>query len=220
MKSIKNNGLIALFVFFSISIINAQEYGWGASVGLNYSNASLGKTDPLDATPLSGVSAALIFNFQLSKYFSFQPEIRFNQNETETLRDSSLLPLELKETGKVFNRLEIPLLFKANIGNGFFKIHPYLGINQGMNLSVFNEFRSSTQSESGTMTKQDLDPSEYSKFFYENISGVIVSIRLKKASIIADYRYPFQFSSSNELRNEGVTKNRGAAINIGVIYNP
>jgi len=155
MKSIKKNGLLALFLFFSISIINAQEYGWGGSLGINYSNASLSKTDPLDATPVSGVSAALIFNFELSKFFSFQPEIRFNQNEIETYRDNSLLPKELKETGKVFNRLEIPLVFKANIGNGFFQIHPYLGMNPGMNLNAFNEFRSSTQNEFGTMTKEN-----------------------------------------------------------------
>lgn len=213
------NKLLLILIFsFSTFYAFSQDFGTGVRFGLNYSTNSISKVfNPIDTAgrtvaSVTGLSAAAIFDFKINKYIAFQPEIRYSESETE------LDTVGMKEMGLVFNKIELPALFKVKIGTDILKLNLIAGPNFGFITRAYDEVRSTDPDNPSDVERIDIDKSTYNTFDYSNIAGFGLTIIFNDFALFADYRYNFKFRKFSSVRQNGFINNLGSNIGGGFIF--
>ena len=206
-----------IILCLSVIYTNAQDYGAGFRFGLNYSTNSISdifnNDDSLNNRTLSGLSIAIVFENDLKKYLAFQPEIRYATIETDYQLDTAAQV----ERGLIFDKIQIPALFKLKIGSDVLKLNGLAGPNFAFITRAFNETRPLDSAE-GDVVKDRLDKSTFDNFELNYIAGFGLTMIFNDFSIYADYRYNFDFRNLSSIRQNGFIDNLGSSIGGGLIY--
>jgi len=215
-----------LIIILSLSAIYAigQDFGTGIRFGLNYSTSSISDifrsndmdidTATMNSAFVTGLSAAAIFEFGLKKYTAIQPEIRYSQSETNLTPDT----ITNTETGLVFDKVEVPVLFKVKVGTDLLKLNLIAGPNFGFITRANTEVRSTSPDNPTDPVRTRVDKSNFDTFDYSNIAGFGLTIVFNNFALFADYRYNFKFRKFNSVRQDGFIDNLGSNIGGGFIF--
>ncbi len=209
--------ILVLILSFSTLYVSAQDFGTGIRFGLNYSTSSISEILSSNDTikqnvSVSGLSAAAIFDIKINKFIAFQPEVRYSEIET------GLDTINGKEAGLVFNRIELPALFKVKVGTEILKLNLLAGPNFGFITKAYDEVRSTNPDTPEDVVRTNIDKSTYNTFDYSNIAGFGLTIIFNDFALFADYRYNFKFRKFSSVRQNGFINNLGSNIGGGFIF--
>ena len=209
--------LLVLTLSLSAFYVLGQDFGTGVRFGQNWATNSISdvfKSSDSTTAYVTGLSAAAIFEFKLKKYITFQPEIRYSESETDLATNL----IDSTENGLVYNKIELPALFKVKVGTDLLKINLLAGPNFAFITRAYNETRSISQEPQDEFSRVDIDKSTYDTFDYSNIAGFGLTIIFNDFALFADYRYNFKFRKFNSVRQNGFINNLGSNIGGGFIF--
>ncbi len=221
MPEILLNKLLGLLTcFFILSIHSNAQLGIGTRLGFHIADQKIEDTidDSLSYQSISHVSFGGIVAFEISEYFSIQPEFHFLQKGGKTIGEatSNLATIKL-ETIKRFQYLEIPLLAKLSLGSESIKALILAGPSIGFPLT--GEKEETTTINGQTMNEKrslKLDQEEIKGYELGAQAGIGVGLYFGTLSIFADYRYLFGITDISK-DDEVTIKNTGSNIGAGIL---
>ena len=121
------------------------------------------------------------------------------------------------ERGLIFDKIQLPALFKLKVGSDVLKLNGLVGPNLAFITRAFNETRP-LDSRDGTAIKTRLDKSTFDNFELNYIAGFGLTLVFNDIRIFADYRYNFGFRELSSIRQNGFIDNLGSSIGGGIIF--
>lgn len=120
------NFIFLLVLFFTFSIVNAQDITYGAKAGLNYGKTKSSESDYNEyIDPVFGPHFGAFADIGVSEKFSVQPELLYSPVGFKITNNSDYMGYNYK--GKL-HYLSIPIMAKYNVKEGFFlEAGPYFG---------------------------------------------------------------------------------------------
>ncbi len=199
MKSTVNTVITGLLVVLSVVSLNAQNFKYGVKAGANFSTQSdLGNIFDNDEIR-TGFNAGVYGNYSLSKSFSLQPELNYEQKGSDN-----------GETTSKLDYLTIPVLANYSLGetrNSALNFRVYAGPYAGILLN--SEVESNVE---GISQEIDMDDQTENAEF-GMMGGFIVKYPINKQSIFLDVRFALGLTSYD--KNDSDLRNKTVGINLG-----
>lgn len=186
--------LSAILVSFFFSGAGAQGFGVGIKVGTNI-NKLQGQSFKDQFT--YGYSAGVYADIKMSKKWSIQPEVLFNQVSTDTSdRFSDLYKINADKISKIkLNYLSIPILLNYNVSKG-------ISLQAGPQFGVL-------MSQSKDLLQEGKDAFKSGDF------SMVGGLQLKFSSIRLYGRYAIGLSNINDIDNRDSWKNQSIQLGVG-----
>lgn len=207
--------ILAVVSFSTIAF--SQQTAVGLRTGATY--FTLDNEDINDETKYTlGVDLAIPIEFQLSPFFSIQPELHFTQKgvQFEDVVDGEDQTIAVKT-----NYLELPVLFKANFGSERLRGYAFVAPSVGYATNRFT----SEKLGSADRIKEPVDFIEEEvansrRWDFSAIGGAGVSVQAGVGSIVLDVRYSLGLSDNTNFTDEAPddwekTTNRGCTVSVG-----
>jgi hypothetical protein len=119
---------ITLVVIFSISVVNAQSFGFKIGGNISSINSNIFSSDSLINQMKPGLNAGLVFEYNPVKHFGIRAEALFTQKgysyNVEANLDTSDIVTDISVN---INYIEVPILLKLNFGPAYLAAGPYFG---------------------------------------------------------------------------------------------
>lgn len=165
-----------------------------------------------------GVDLAIPVEFQLSPFFSVQPELHFTQKGAQF---EDVVNGEEEIFAVKTNYLELPVLLKANVGTqrlrGYAFVAPSLGY-------ATNRFTSEKLGDNDRIKERidfiEGEGAESQRWDFSAVGGAGASLQAGVGSFVLDVRYSFGLSDNTRFEDETPagwekTRNRGCTISLG-----
>ena len=171
-----------------------------------------------DAKYTLGVDLAIPVEFQLSPFFSVQPELHFTQKgvQFEDVVDGKDRTIAVKT-----NYVELPVLLKASFGTQRLRGYAFIAPSVGYATNRFtSEKLGTTNRVKERIDFIDTDGAASRRWDFSAVSGVGASLPAGVGSIVLDVRYSFGLSDNTRFADEAPedwekTTNRGCTISVG-----
>lgn len=120
------NFIFLLLIFFTLSIVKAQDISYGLKAGINYGKTKSSESDYNKyIDPVIGPHFGVFADICITEKFSVQPELLYSNVGFKISGNTDYMGYEYK--GKL-NYLSIPIMAKYNIKDGFYlEAGPYFG---------------------------------------------------------------------------------------------
>jgi hypothetical protein len=190
------SSILTIAVFFtSLSFANAQTFHAGLKLGSNINKIS-GQSFKDEFT--YGYHAGAFVQIGLGKKWSIQPELLYNQVNTDTSnRFSELYKLSLNKISNIkLSYLSIPVLLNYNIGKNFaLQAGPQFGVLLDQNRNLLENGKDA-----------------FSKGDFSMLGGV----QIKLASLRIYGRYAIGLNNLNDIDNQDKWKNQSIQLGLGL----
>ncbi|MEM6770344.1 MAG: porin family protein [Bacteroidota bacterium] len=211
-------------IFFTILVvlsISATAFAQQTVVGLRTGATyfTLNNEEVNDATKHTlGIDLAIPVEFQLSPFFSVQPELHFTQKgvQFEDVVDGNDRTIAVKT-----NYLELPVLLKANFGSERLRGYAFVAPSVGYATNRFT----SEKLGSADRIKEPVDfieeeAAKSRRWDFSAVGGAGASVAVGVGSIVLDVRYSLGLSDNTNFTDEAPddwekTTNRGYTISVG-----
>ncbi len=221
---------IQLFIlFFSSVIIGHAQVSVGIKAGANFADTRVaGSFENLvpEQTTYTGCTAGIVAEIPVSGNFSFRPELNYIQKGFIVGKsyDLNLLGIDMNVGAKAktrINYMELPLLFKYNIGNQNAKAYIIAGPNVAYATSAnLRPVATFLVDFNLPLVKIDLTNDIYQRWELSGTMGAGGEVKAGNGKIFADARYNLGFT--NMLNNPIVDvriKNQGFNVSAGYAFN-
>jgi len=190
------SSILTLAIFFTcLSFANAQGFHAGLKVGSNINKIS-GQSFKDEFT--YGYNAGAFVQIGLGSRWSIQPEVLYNQVNTDTTnRFSELYKLSVNKISNIkLSYLSIPVLLNYNIGNNFaLQAGPQFGILLDQNRNLLENGKDA-----------------FSKGDFSMLAGV----QIKLASLRIYGRYAVGLNNLNDIDDQDKWKNQTIQLGLGL----
>ena len=218
MKTAIKTIFLFFALIFSIAILPAQTISLGVRAGSNLATAEIGSPlgISLDAGNLVGLDLAAVLNIGLTKAFSIQPEVHFQQKGWKF--EFAFFDETIEENFHL-NYLEVPVLAKYAFGlekvQGFVLAGPSVGMGMGGKAKI---------SEGGIEEEEDITfgsgEEELKKYDLGVALGGGIGIKVGGGQIFLDVRYLLGLTNLSNVEEDDLFSfnNRGIAVGIGALF--
>jgi len=171
-----------------------------------------------DAKYTMGLNLAIPFEYTLSPVFSIQPELHFIQKgvQFEELVDGQDYEFAVKT-----DYLELPVLLKANFGEGKFKYYAFVAPSLGFATNRFTVEKTGDADK----VKEDInfideEVAKSQRWEFSASGGAGVSMQAGIGSIVLDVRYSHGLTDNTKFKTDKPddwekTSNRGCTLSVG-----
>lgn len=209
------------FTLLVVVCVSATAFSQQTAVGLRTGATYFTLTNEAindEAKYTLGVDLAIPIEFQLSPFFSVQPELHFTQKGVQF---EDVVNGEDQTIAVKTNYVELPVLLKANFGTqrlrGYAFVAPSLGY-------ATNRFTAEKLGDADWVKERvdfiETEGAESRRWDFSAIGGVGASVQAGVGSIVLDVRYSFGLSDNTNFTDEAPedwekTTNRGCTISVG-----
>jgi hypothetical protein len=120
--------IITVFTVLSITVLNAQSFGFKIGGNLSGISSNMFNTDSLVNQMKPGLTGGLVFEINPVKYFGVRAEAIFSQKgysyNINTQLDTADIVTDISVN---INYIEVPVLLKLNFGPAYIAAGPYFG---------------------------------------------------------------------------------------------
>jgi hypothetical protein len=187
--------LTSVTLFFCISFANAQSVHAGLKVGSNINKIS-GQSFKNEFT--FGYHAGAFVQIGLGEKWTIQPEVLYNQVNTDTTNKfSELYKLSINKISNIkLSYLSIPVLLNYNLGKNFaLQAGPQFGILVDQNKNLLENGKDA-----------------FSKGDFSMLAGV----QIKLSSLRIYGRYAIGLNNLNDIDNQDKWKNQSIQLGLGL----